>query len=206
MASRSFSCGLNFDERADAIEAICDLRVQRMLDPKRTVLVEFGDALLRWHEILVRLIRGDAHEVADRLPSGPSLSFHDGNGSPDTGKSSARASAERERRAPDNAGSAAAVDTNARRLMLENGSLGVIGGPFEDEWLRPNANQTALSPLGSPGYDVVALPARRRPRRARALAPQSTAATYLRMRKSLRSVRSGPHPSHSCAARFGCPW
>ena len=48
------------------LEAKHDLRIDRMLDPERAVLVEFRDALLQRDEILARRVGGCAHEVKDR--------------------------------------------------------------------------------------------------------------------------------------------
>jgi hypothetical protein len=69
------------------VEEKHDLRVHRVLDPQRAVLVEFGDALLWRHKTLARRVSGDAHKVEDRplrrpvVPRGkrrPSLSLSRG--------------------------------------------------------------------------------------------------------------------------------
>src|SRR5208337_3875929 len=64
---RSFNSGFAFTRSPTWFHAEDDLRVHRMLDPERAVLVEFGDALFRRHEVLARRIGGDAYEVEDRL-------------------------------------------------------------------------------------------------------------------------------------------
>src|SRR5271156_4886210 len=38
-----------------------------MLDPERAILVERGDALVWWHELLACLVRSGPHEVKDSL-------------------------------------------------------------------------------------------------------------------------------------------
>src|SRR5208283_1630515 len=63
--------GPRLDEVGNMLEAEDDLRVHGMLDPERSILVEFGDALLKGHELLARWIRGDAQEVEDRLLGRP---------------------------------------------------------------------------------------------------------------------------------------
>ena len=69
--STFFSSGLAFTTCRDAFQAIHHLRIHRMLDPERAVLVESGDALLGRHEFRASLIRGGLHEVDDRLLGGP---------------------------------------------------------------------------------------------------------------------------------------
>ena len=59
--------GLRLDERRHALEAVHHLRVHRMLDPQRAVLVEGGDALGRRHELRAALRRRRLHELDDRL-------------------------------------------------------------------------------------------------------------------------------------------
>ena len=62
---------LRLHNSGHAIEAIDDLRVDRMLDPQRAVLVEGRDALFRRHEFRARRIGRLLHEAEDRLPRGP---------------------------------------------------------------------------------------------------------------------------------------
>jgi hypothetical protein len=59
------------DERPDAIEAIDDLRIDRVLDPERAVLIERGDALLRPQVAWARGVRCGAYEIEDRVFRGP---------------------------------------------------------------------------------------------------------------------------------------
>ena len=59
--------GLRLDEIADTVEAKDDLRVHRMLDPERPVLIERGNTILWRDKICARLIGGDAHELEDCL-------------------------------------------------------------------------------------------------------------------------------------------
>ena len=61
------SSGSRFDHSRHAIEAIEQLRIDRMLDPQGAVLIEGRDALLRRDEILARRIGRVAHEIQDRL-------------------------------------------------------------------------------------------------------------------------------------------
>jgi len=63
--ARKFRFGL--DHRRHALQAIDHLRIHRVLDPDRAVLVESGDALLGRHELRACPVRGGAHEVEDRL-------------------------------------------------------------------------------------------------------------------------------------------
>ena len=58
---------LRLDQRRHAVEAVDHLRIHRMLDPQRAVLIEGGDALLRRHEILARLVGCYSDEFEDRL-------------------------------------------------------------------------------------------------------------------------------------------
>src|SRR5262249_23689554 len=51
----------------DPLEAVDDLRVNRVLDPQRAVLVERRDALLRRHEFRVGAIGRGLNEMQDRL-------------------------------------------------------------------------------------------------------------------------------------------
>ena len=71
--------GFGLDQRRHALEDIHHLRVHRMLDPQRAVLVEGGDALGRRHEVRAALRDGRLHELDHGLLGAPS--FHDGSGS-----------------------------------------------------------------------------------------------------------------------------
>src|SRR5213594_515517 len=62
---------LRLDHRRNTFQAIQDLRVHRMLDPQRAVLVERGDALGRRHEPRAALRRRALHELDDRLLGRP---------------------------------------------------------------------------------------------------------------------------------------
>ena len=53
--------------RRHAVQAVDHLRVHRMLDPERAVLVEHRDALRRGDVALARPVGGGTHEVDDRL-------------------------------------------------------------------------------------------------------------------------------------------
>ena len=61
---------LRLDHRRHPLQAVHHLRVHRMLDPQRAVLVEGGDARLRRHELRARLVGGRLHELDDRLLRG----------------------------------------------------------------------------------------------------------------------------------------
>ena len=50
-----------------------------MLEPQRAVLVEGGDALLRWHELRTALVVVTLTKLTMDCLAGPS--FHEGNGS-----------------------------------------------------------------------------------------------------------------------------
>src|SRR6266511_652989 len=53
--------------RRDALQAVDHLRVHRMLDPQRAVLIEHRDAVLRNDVARTRSVDGRAHEIEDRL-------------------------------------------------------------------------------------------------------------------------------------------
>ena len=55
------------DHRWNAVEAVGHLRVDRMLDPQRAVLIEGRDTSLRRDEVRTRLVGRRAHEVHDAL-------------------------------------------------------------------------------------------------------------------------------------------
>jgi hypothetical protein len=59
--------GLCLDYRRHALEAVHHLRIHRMLDPQRAVLVERGDTLGRRHELRTSLGRRGLHEFDDRF-------------------------------------------------------------------------------------------------------------------------------------------
>jgi len=56
-----------FGGRRDAVEAVDDLRVDRMLDPQRAVLIEGRDTSFRRDEVRTRLVGRRAHEVHNAL-------------------------------------------------------------------------------------------------------------------------------------------
>jgi hypothetical protein len=59
--------GLGLDQRRYALEDVHHLRIHRVLDPQRAVLVEGGDALGGRHELRAALRRGLFTKVDDRL-------------------------------------------------------------------------------------------------------------------------------------------
>ena len=58
---------LRLDQRRDALQAIHHLRIHRMLDPQRAVLIERGDALLGRHELRAGLLGRGLDEFHDGL-------------------------------------------------------------------------------------------------------------------------------------------
>ena len=63
--------GLRLYERRHAIEAIDKLRIDRVLDPERAVLVEGRDAVRERHEVGARGVGRRVDEFDDRVLSGP---------------------------------------------------------------------------------------------------------------------------------------
>ena len=74
-----FPFGMLRRERLDAVDREHDLRVHRLFDPQRAVVVERGDPLVRRHKVGPAFGRDFPHERQDRLLRWPS--FHDGSGS-----------------------------------------------------------------------------------------------------------------------------
>ena len=66
-------------ERADAMQAIDHLRIHRLLDPERAVLVKRGDAFLRRHEVGAARVVVVWTKLTMACLAAPS--FHEGNGS-----------------------------------------------------------------------------------------------------------------------------
>ena len=58
---------LRFHDRRDPLQAVHHLRVHRVRDPQRAVLVEGGDALGGRHELRAALRGGRLHELDNRL-------------------------------------------------------------------------------------------------------------------------------------------
>jgi hypothetical protein len=59
------------DHRRNTFETVDHLRVHRMLDPERAVLVKDGDAILCRHVVRARRVGCSSYEVEDRLLHGP---------------------------------------------------------------------------------------------------------------------------------------
>jgi hypothetical protein len=59
-----------YTELTYQLQAVDHLRVHRMRDPQRAVLIEGGDARLRRHELRATLFRSGLHELDDRLFGG----------------------------------------------------------------------------------------------------------------------------------------
>ena len=111
------SSGFALTTSRHAIEAIDQLRVDRMLDPQRAVLVEGGDALLRRHEILARGVGGRANEVEDRLFRGAVVPGGQGIAA---GSRPERVRAEKRREAPARAASAPSMTRRLRSFEPED--------------------------------------------------------------------------------------
>src|SRR6185312_9000106 len=58
---------LRFDDSRNALQAVHHLRVHRMLDPERAVLIEGGDALRRRHELRAPFGRRRLYELDNGL-------------------------------------------------------------------------------------------------------------------------------------------
>ena len=86
------------------LETKDDLRIHRMLDPERAVLVEFGDALLRRHTGSV------VTRTKSRIACFAGPSFHEASGAP------VWASAAVASRSPGSAGIAPRAPSTRRRL------------------------------------------------------------------------------------------
>ena len=65
--STSRELRLRLHHRRDPVQAVDHLRIHRMLDPQRAVLVEGGDARLAAARTWARLVRRGLHEFDDRL-------------------------------------------------------------------------------------------------------------------------------------------
>jgi hypothetical protein len=104
------------------LEAIDDLRVDRMLDPERAVLIEFGDAFGRRYEIRAAFVVVALTNSMIACFAGPS--FHDGRTPARPCAFAAVATA-----SSDMAGSAAAVESRTRRLIREEGRVGFMFAP-----------------------------------------------------------------------------
>jgi hypothetical protein len=115
---------LCLDHRRHPVEAVHKLAVDRMLYPKRAVLVKSGNALFGRYELWAcRVIA----RTKSRIACLPGPSFQEGSGSPAI---AVCVSAEMGRSVPDKAGSTAKTESSARR---EKKGFGVTVAPFQTD-------------------------------------------------------------------------